>query len=125
MIKQLRRKSMVRSIRSLFAYGLAGFLVPYLWSRIAQPFGNWAGFIAGMLIIFPLWYLVHYRGLAVQEEDMASIDMGMAIGIAVFVKTSLSTGLGLMISSLPTLIIMGLGASLAGLVVARYENGRK
>lgn len=122
MKKEWNMAWVIRLIRSLFAYTMAGFLVPYLWPLVAQPFGIWAGFMAGMVVIFPIWYIVHYRKLVIQDDRAATIDMGLAIGIAVFVKTSLLSGVEAILSSFPTLLIMSIGAVASGVLVAKWES---
>ena len=108
-------------IRTLLAYCLAGFLVPYLWSYISG-LGIYAGFGAGLLIIAPIWYIVHYKGLIYQDNEAATVDMGASIAIAVFTKDVLSEGVTNCFSSLPTIILLSIGAVLAALVSHYFER---
>jgi len=108
-------------IRTLLAYCLAGFLVPYLWSYVSI-LGIYAGFAAAILIIGPVWYIVHYNGLIHQDSEAATVDMGASIAIAVFTSDVLSKGVINSFSSLPTIILLSIGAVFAALVSHYFER---
>lgn len=108
-------------IRTFLAYGLAGFLVPYLWSYVSG-LGIYAGFGAGLFIIAPVWYVVHYKGLIYQDSEAATVDMGAGIAIAVFTRDVLSKGVINSFSSLPTIMLLSIGAVFAAFVSHYFER---
>ncbi len=120
LMKGKRFRELVFIGQSSLAYFLAGFFVPFFWPYLMRPFGLLTGFIASAFIIGPIWYLSHYRGLIFQKKGSVTVDMGAGIGMAVFVRDSLSHGILSGLSSLPTLFYMALGAVLAGLVAAYF-----
>lgn len=70
----------MKRLQTLFAYFLAGFLVPTVWHYLAAPFGYFAGFIATVVVIAPVWYLVYYQGLIEQDEQAPVLNIGGDIG---------------------------------------------
>lgn len=108
-------------IRTFLAYCLAGFLVPYLWSYVSI-LGIYAGFAAAILIIGPVWYIVHYKGLIYQDSEAATVDMGAGIAIAVFTRDVLSNGVISSFSYLPTIILLSIGAVFAAVVSHYFER---
>ncbi|MET3557352.1 hypothetical protein ABID29_000461 [Streptococcus rupicaprae] len=113
----------MRFIRALFAYGLAGFLVPLIWQLFASQFGYFTGYVAGATVIGPVWYLIHYRGLIPRYGKGASIDMGLAIASAVLTREIFKKGLNILPQSGPTLVLLIFGAVLAGLMAWLLESG--
>ncbi|WP_303974967.1 hypothetical protein [Streptococcus merionis] len=109
-------------IKSLTAYAFAGFFVPFLWQTVAQPLDHLAGYAAALLIIGPVWYLVHYRQWISTYEKGVTTDMGLAVAIAVFTRALLSIGLGSLDLSLQTAVWVIVGAIIAGLAAFLVER---
>ena len=114
---------MVVHIRGILAYALAGLMVGLFWPLVAAPFGSFAGLVAGLIIIAPIWYICHYRGLIPQSKSQVAIDMGAGIGMSILVRGFLEHGLSQTLLAMPTFLCLALGASLAGWIYARIERG--
>ncbi|MXQ48065.1 hypothetical protein GRB29_01345 [Streptococcus pneumoniae] len=109
-------------MRAILAYAFAATAIGILWPTFAAPFGAWAGVVAGAVVIGPVWYLVHYRGLIPQGSERKAVDMGGAIGTSVLVKTALSSDSQALFQALPTLLLVLIGAALAGCLMAYLER---
>lgn len=104
----------MKKMQNILAYFLAGSLVPTIWHYAAAPFGYFAGCVAAILVIAPVWYLLHYKGLVNQDKKAATLDMGAAIGLAILTKDLIHKGFSSVFGSLPTLFWLSLGAILGG-----------
>lgn len=62
-------------LKSILAYCFAAMMINIFWPLFATPFGLFAGFIAGAIVIGPTWYICHYKGFISQGKHLA-IDMG-------------------------------------------------
>lgn len=114
----------MKAIRAILAYGFAGMAVHLIWGHLATPFGLWAGVVGALCAIGPVWYLVHYRKAIPDKDTHLAVDMGMAIGVAAFVRDSLRFGGGEVLKASPTLLLVLLGATGAGLLSAWLEKKR-
>lgn len=114
----------MKAIRAILAYGFAGMAVHLIWGYLATPFGLWAGVVSALCAIGPVWYLVHYQKAIPDKDTHLAVDMGMAIGVAVFVRDSLRFGVGEALKASPTLLLVLLGATGAGLLSAWLEKKR-
>lgn len=110
-------------IRGILAYAFAGVMIGLLWSRLATPFGPFAGVVAALVIIAPVWYICHYRGAIPQSKEQIAIDMGAAIGTTVLVRGTLTYGFSQLVLALPTFFYMAIGAVLAGWLYSKIEKG--
>ena len=110
-------------LRGILAYAFAGLMVGLLWPLVAAPFGSFAGLVAGLFIIAPVWYICHYRGWIPQSKDQVAIDMGAAIGMSVLVRGFLEHGLSQTLVAMPTFLCLAFGATLAGWLYATIERG--
>ena len=110
-------------LRGILAYAFAGLMVGLLWPLVAAPFGSFAGLVAGLIIIAPIWYICHYRGLIPQSKSQVAIDMGAGIGMSILARGFLEHGLSQTLLAMPTFLCLALGASLAGWLYATIERG--
>ncbi|CQR24815.1 membrane protein [Streptococcus varani] len=117
------KRNAILYLRAIFAYAFAGLMVGFLWSRLASPFASFAGAIAALLIIAPVWYVCHYRGGIPQNKNRVAIDMGTAIATAVLIKGVLAHGFSQLFLALPTFLCLSLGAGFAGWLYAKIEKG--
>ncbi|MDQ0223065.1 Lin0368 family putative glycerol transporter subunit [Streptococcus moroccensis] len=100
--------------KSVSAYFFAALTVPLLWSLIGGPFGVWSGFVAGFLVLGPVWYLVHYREWIATRQGGSPIDMGLTIAVAILTKDIVQKGPKDIEWSLLTILIVSVGAVLGG-----------
>lgn len=110
-------------IRGVIAYAFAGLMIGLLWPLLASPLGPFAGVVAALVIIAPVWYICHYRGAIPQSKEQIAIDMGAAIGTTVLVRGTLIYGFSQLLLALPTFFYMAIGAALAGWLYAKIEKG--
>lgn len=115
----------MKKCKGVLAYFFAAMVVTIIWREFASPFGKYAGFIAAIIAIGPVWYICHYKGFIPQSEDEIAIDMGGAIGTAAFVSSAISNEWYETIRALPTLVCLLIGAGLAGLVYEKMERGKR
>ncbi|WP_438272906.1 Lin0368 family putative glycerol transporter subunit [Streptococcus huangxiaojuni] len=73
-----------------------------------------AGFVAAIIAIGPLWYLVHYKGMVQLKTGDIGVDMGFGIATAVFIRDALDYGWTGILKSFPTLLLVVIGAALGG-----------
>ncbi|MCK1227672.1 Lin0368 family putative glycerol transporter subunit [Streptococcus uberis] len=111
-------------LKSILAYYFAAIMINIFWPLFATPFGLFAGFIAGAIVIGPTWYICHYKGFISQGKHLA-IDMGGVIATSVLVKTALKAGFSETLAALPTLFTLILGAILAGWLYWKIEGAEK
>lgn len=104
----------MKHIGTFFGSMVAGILVFAVWGGLAEQYGWMGGWLAGMVTISLGWALNHYAGAHTNEPGNAWIDMALGIAVAgmamgVFQGKNLA-------GSLPTIIFLGLGGALGGLV---------
>ncbi|MFC3928881.1 Lin0368 family putative glycerol transporter subunit [Streptococcus caprae] len=112
----------MKKVQNILAYFLAGFLVPTIWHYVAAPFGYFAGCVAAIVVIAPVWY---YKGMVNQDSRAATLDMGAAVGLAILMRDLLNKGFSSVFGSLPTLFWMSLGAILAGCIAHLLTKRRQ
>ena len=98
-----------RYLVATLGYFLAGVLVPTIWSYFASPFGYLAGFIAAIIAIFPLWYIVHYKGMVKLNCGDIGVDMGLGISTAVFIRDAIDCGWNGVAKSFMTMFLVTIG----------------
>lgn len=112
-------------IKSLIGYFVAGLIVMLFWSKLVDLFGIVGGWIAGFTLVGPLWYVLHYKNFVANKNGNVFIDMALAIAVGTVTTSILNTKSDLSISilqSLPTLIILGLGAIFGIIFSVYFEN---
>ena len=114
-----------RYLVATLGYFLAGVLVPTIWSYFASPFGYLAGFIAAIIAIFPLWYIVHYKGMVKLNCGDIVVDMGLGISTAVFIRDAIDCGWNGVAKSFMTMFLVTIGAILAGFSVHYLQELRR
>ena len=123
MIKENKYKILlVRILRASLGFFLAGFLIPTVWSFLASHFGLFAGFIAAIVVIGPVWYINHYRALIHLNTGDIGVDMGAGVAVSVFVRDSITHGIFGSFAALPTSFFLILGAVFAGYLAMRIEK---
>nr|WP_129587055.1 hypothetical protein [Streptococcus penaeicida] len=60
-------------LRSILAYFFAGMMINIFWPLLATPFGPFAGFIAGAIVIGPTWFICHYKALLARASTLLLI----------------------------------------------------
>lgn len=114
----------MKRIKSVVGYTLAGLIVMSVWGEIGQV-GILGGFVAAIIIIGPLWFLNHYLNLTSNEEGVAFVDMGLAIGICGIARDSFIHGSQQLVAALPTISLVVIGAVVGGILSAKIENYQK
>lgn len=108
-------------IRSLLGYTIVATIVMSVWSEMGS-FGIFGGYAAAIIIIGPMWFLNHYLNLTDNKAEAAFVDMGLAIGVAGIMRDTFIQGTEVLISGLPTIILVVIGAVLGGVCAAYVER---
>lgn len=112
----------MKFLRSTIGYMIAGMIVMSVWGAFAEAYGIIGGFFAAFIIIGPMWYMNHYLGLIKHDADSAFVDMGLGIAICGFFRDAFMKGFGTIADSLPTILLIIVGATIGGLVAAKIEE---
>lgn len=112
----------MKFFRSMLGYMIAGMVVMTVWDGFVIPYGIFGGFFAAFIIIGPMWFMNHYVGLIDNPEEFAFVDMAVGIGITGIFRDIFIKGGSEFVASLPTLLLVILGAVIGGLVSAAIEN---
>lgn len=112
----------VKFFRSTLGYMIAGVLVMSIWDTLVMDYGNFGGFFAAFIIIAPMWYMNHRVGLIENEAGHGFVDMALGIGLTGIVRDFFIKGGSAFISSLPTILLLSIGAVIGGLVAAMIEK---
>lgn len=102
-------------------YCIAGMIVMSVWSQLGT-YGIFGGFLAAVIIIGPMWYMNHYINLTGNEDDAAFVDMGLAIAVCGIMRDTFIQGGHAFVSSLPTILLVIVGATLGGITAAFIEK---
>lgn len=111
----------MKFLRSTVGYMIAGMIVMSVWGAFANAYGIAGGYFAAFIIIGPMWYMNHYHGLIKQDADAAFVDMGLAIAICGVFRDAFLYGFHTVVDSLPTILLVIVGATLGGLFAAKVE----
>lgn len=112
----------MKFIRSTIGYMIAGMIVMSVWGAFADAYGIAGGFFAAVIIIGPMWFMNHYLGLIKHDADSAFVDMGLGIAICGIFRDAFLNGFSGITDSLPTILLVIVGASLGGWVAAKVEE---
>ncbi|MER2002240.1 MAG: hypothetical protein ABS896_06465 [Carnobacterium inhibens] len=112
----------MKFLRSTLGYMIAGMVVMTVWDGFVGPYGIVGGFFAAFIIIGPMWFMNHYVGLIDNPDEFAFVDMAVGIGITGIFRDIFMKGVGEFVASVPTLLLVILGAVIAGLVAAAIEK---
>ncbi|MEI5989708.1 Lin0368 family putative glycerol transporter subunit [Enterococcus crotali] len=111
----------MKFIRGLVGYTIAGMLVMAVWGQLGA-FGIFGGYLAALIIIGPMWFMNHFVNLVGNEDDAAFVDMGLAIGVCGIMRDTFMNGTESLVSSLPTIGLVVIGAIIGGIVAAAVEK---
>nr|WP_313127014.1 hypothetical protein [Proteiniclasticum ruminis] len=100
-----------------------------IWGDWAGAYGNLGGWFAAVAIIGPMWFLNHYIGLVDNPGDHAFVDIAWGIAWVGIMRDVFGTGdnafdLGRLVSSLPTIGLLTVGALLAGLAINAFNKAK-
>lgn len=112
----------MKFFRGMIGFCIAGMIVMSVWTPLAENYGIFGGYLAAFIIIGPMWFMNHYVGLIENDEDAAFVDMAVGIGICGIMRDVFMQGGGELVSSLPTIGLVAIGAVLAGIVAAAIEK---
>lgn len=112
-------------LRNCLGYCIAGLIANSVWAGFITSYGIGGGYAAAIIIIGPLWFMNHYTGLIYQKKDEIFIDMALSIGISAIIRDLLLKGTDSFVGSLPTLLLVILGAIMAGVVAGKIEKNRE
>ena len=112
----------MKFIHSTLGYMIAGMIVMSVWGAFANAYGIAGGYFAAFIIIGPMWFMNHYVGLIKHEPDSAFVDMGLGIALCGLFRDAFMNGFSTVIDSVPTILLVILGATLGGLVAAKIEE---
>ena len=112
----------MKFVRSTLGYMIAGMIVMSVWGAFANAYGIVGGYFAAFIIIGPMWFMNHYLGLIKHDPDSAFVDMGLGIAICGIFRDAFMNGFSTVADSLPTILLVIVGAVLGGLVAAKVEE---
>lgn len=112
----------MKFLRNTFGYFLASIIINGFWGIFTNKFGVFGGYLAALCLTGTAWYINHYLGLIKHDEDSAFIDMGLGVAICLVTKGYLLSGINSLISSIPTFLLIAIGAILGGYVSVVIEN---
>ncbi|MDS0528404.1 hypothetical protein NNC19_22195 [Clostridium sp. SHJSY1] len=112
----------MKFLKSTLGYFLAAVIINASWGIFIDKFGIWGGYFAALFLTGSMWYINHYLALIKHDEDSAFIDMGLGIAICLVVKGYLINGIDSVISSIPTLACITIGAILGGYAAVAVEK---
>lgn len=112
----------MKFLRSFIGYMIAGVLVMAVWGGLSSAGGIFGGYFAAVILIGPLWFINHYINLVDNRDGVAFVDMGLAIGVCGIFRDTFIQGVDSLVKSLPTLLIVALGAILGGIISAMIEK---
>ncbi|MBO0446384.1 hypothetical protein JZO78_08510 [Enterococcus ureilyticus] len=111
----------MKFIRGLIGYTIAGMIVMAVWGQLGA-FGIFGGYLAAFIIIGPMWFMNHFVNLVGNEDDAAFVDMGLAIGVCGIMRDTFMNGTESLVSSLPTIGLVIIGAVIGGIVASAIEK---
>lgn len=114
----------MKFLRSTLGYCIAGMLVMSLWDGYIEPYGIAGGFFAAVIVIGPMWYMNHQKGLIYDEPGSGFLDMGLGIGFAGIFRDFFLNDMDfeLLIDTIPTFLLVIIGAIIGGVVVGLIEK---
>ena len=112
----------MKFLKGTLGFMLVGLFVGGVWGALAEKYGLAGGWFAAVIIIGPMWFMNHFIGLIPNENDAAFVDMGLGVGIACFMRDVFNNGAQSGIDSIPTLLLVAVGAVIGGLVAAAIEK---
>lgn len=117
----------MKFLRSTVGFAIAGMFVMSIWGDWAGAYGNIGGWFAAVAIIGPMWFLNHYVGLIDNPADHAFVDMAWGIAWVGIFRDVFGTGgngldFGRLVSSLPTIGLLTVGALLAALAINAFNK---
>lgn len=112
----------MKFVRSTLGYMIAGMIVMSVWGAFADAYGIAGGYFAAFIIIGPMWFMNHYLGLIKHDSDSAFVDMGLGIALCGIFRDAFLNGFSTVAASLPTILLVVLGAVLGGLFAAKIEE---
>lgn len=112
----------MKLLRGTIGYMIVGMLAMSVWDVFVGQYGIVGGFFAAFIIIGPMWFMNHYVGLIKNEEGHAVVDMGMGIALTGLFRDTFMKGVPALVDSLPTILLLMLGAIIGGLVAAAVEK---
>lgn len=113
---------LMKFLRGVLGYMIAGLFVMSVWDGFAIPYGIAGGYIAAIIIIGPMFYMNHYVGLIQNPDEDAFVDMALGIGVAGIFRDIFMNGISALTSTLPTLALVIVGAVIGGLTAAAVEK---
>ncbi|WP_277631118.1 Lin0368 family putative glycerol transporter subunit [Atopococcus tabaci] len=112
----------MKFFRGMLGYMIAGMIVMSVWDGFAGPYGIAGGYAAAIIIIGPMWFMNHHVGLIHNPDTDAFVDMALGIGVTGIVRDIFLKGAGEFVDTLPTLLLVTLGAVIAGFVAPAVER---
>ncbi|GAA0076881.1 hypothetical protein UT300005_12590 [Clostridium sp. CTA-5] len=113
----------MKFLRGVIGYAYPGLFVALVWGDYVKAYGIAGGLVACTLIISILWYMNHYLGLIKFDDNSGFIDMGLGIGVCLFLKQAfIEKSVQPLANGLPTLICVMIGAIIGGFVAGIIEK---
>lgn len=112
----------MKFLRGTLGFMCVGLLVSGVWGLFSSAYGILGGWLAALFIIGPMWFMNHHMGLIPNEDGAAFVDMGLGVGVACLMKDVFVNGASTGVDALPTLLLVAVGATIGGIVVAAVQK---
>jgi hypothetical protein len=117
----------MKFVRAVLGYMIAGMFVMSVWGKMADgtlnAAGIFGGWFAALAIIGIMWFMNHFLGMIHHDADSGFVDQGMGIAlVGIFRDVFMKDGVNTLVSSLPTIGLVCLGALIGGFLAAKVEE---
>ncbi|MGB7595530.1 MAG: hypothetical protein WBL80_08185 [Erysipelotrichaceae bacterium] len=115
----------MKFLRAVLGYMIAGMFVMAVWGKMASDpsFGIFGGWFAALSIIGIMWFMNHFLGMIHHDADSSFVDQGLGIALTgIFRDVFMKDGVNTLVSSLPTLGLVAVGAVIGGVLAYLVEK---
>lgn len=112
-------------LKSTLGFCMAGVIINAAWGICVNRFGIEGGWISALTLTGTLWYINHHLGIVENKSEAVFIDMALAIGLCSLIRDSLLSGITGLVSSIPTLVCVLVGGTIAGIIGGYVQKNIK
>jgi hypothetical protein len=125
--RKLRKGDSMKFLRAVLGYMITGMFVMSVWGKMADgtlnAAGIFGGWFAALSIIGIMWFMNHFLGMIHHDADSAFVDQGLGVAlVGIFRDVFMKDGVNTLVSSLPTIGLVCLGAVIGGFLAAKVEE---
>lgn len=113
----------MKFFRGMLGGSITGIFAMSIWAHEVKHYNIAGGWFAAFIIISTMWFMNHYIGLIQNDEGAVFIDMATGIAVSgTFRDIFMASSIEPLVDSLPTLVLVILGGTLAGTCAAIIEK---